>query len=186
MNETDELIYNRYITVHNEDDFRLLLERHRESLTLFLMGYVHNPEDAEELMLDAYAVAAAGKGFSGRSSFKTWLFAVGKKLAISHLRKKHFFFVSSDEQPEQEAITAEAPEMDLLTKERNLQIYDAINSLNNEYRQILILLYFEEMTHDEVSRVMKKNRKQIYNLAERSKKALKAELERRGFENAQY
>ena len=74
----------------------------------------------------------------------------------------------------------------MLTKERNQQIYDAINSLNNEYRQILILLYFEEMTHDEVSRVMKKNRKQIYNLAERSKKALKAELERRGFENAQY
>jgi hypothetical protein len=33
---------------------------------------------------------------------------------------------------------------------------------------------------------MEKNRKQIYNLADRARAALKKELERMGFEHAQY
>ena len=37
MTETDELIYSRYLAEHSEDDFRILLERHRESFMLFLM-----------------------------------------------------------------------------------------------------------------------------------------------------
>ena len=47
-------------------------------------------------------------------------------------------------------------------------------------------MYFEEMSYEEIERVLGKNRKQIYNLAERGRKALKDELERMGFDNAQY
>jgi multiple sugar transport system permease protein len=36
MTESDEQIYSRYLAQRNGDDFRILLERHRESLTLFL------------------------------------------------------------------------------------------------------------------------------------------------------
>ena len=50
MNETDETIYSRFLAERNEDDFRILLERHKESLMLFLNGYVHNLDDAEELI----------------------------------------------------------------------------------------------------------------------------------------
>ena len=89
MIETDEVLYSRFLAERSEDDFRILLERHKESMILFLNGYVHNMEDAEELMLDAYAQVAAGtKAFLGRSSFKTWLFSIGKKMALMHLRKE--------------------------------------------------------------------------------------------------
>ena len=60
MIENDERIYRRYLAHRSEDDFRILLERHRESLMLFLYSFVRNMEDAEELTLDAYAEAAAG------------------------------------------------------------------------------------------------------------------------------
>ena len=40
------------------------------------------------------------------------------------------------------------------------------------------------MSHEEAARVMKKTRKQIYNLAARGKKALRETLEGMGFENA--
>ena len=68
MHETDEQIYSRFLAEGCEDDLRILLERHRDGLILFLFSFVHNMEDAEELMLDAFAEAAAGAGFSGRSS----------------------------------------------------------------------------------------------------------------------
>ncbi len=183
MNESDELIYSRYLAEHNEDDFRILLERHRESLTLFLMSFVHNREDAEELMLDAYAEAAAETSYSGKSSFKTWLFSVGKKKALMRLRKKRLLFLPLEEPSD----TAGAPpEMVLLREEGDRQLYQAMEQLKEEYRQILILLYFEDMSHEDAARVMGKSRKQIYNLAQRGRKALKEELERMGFDYAEY
>ena len=183
MHETDELIYSRYLAEHNEDDFRILLERHKESLTLFLMSFVHNMEDAEELMLDAYAEAAAGISFYGKSTFKTWLFSIGKKMALMQLRKKRFQFIPVDEQ---DNTTAAPPEMDILRDECNRQLYQAMECLKAEYRQILILLYFEDMSHEDAALVMGKSRKQIYNLAQRGRKALKEELERMGFDYAEY
>ena len=50
-----------------------------------------------------------------------------------------------------------------------------------EYRRVLILVYFEDMTVEEAALTMGKTRKQIYNLLERGKKALKEELEKSGF-----
>ena len=50
MIETDEVLYSRFLKQRNEDAFRILLERHKESMILFLNGYVHNLEDTEELM----------------------------------------------------------------------------------------------------------------------------------------
>jgi len=181
MPETDELLYSRFLADGDSRGLKTLLERHGEALTLFLCGIVHNMEDAEELMLDAFAEAAAGAGFSGRSSFKTWLFSIGKNKALMLLRKRR-----TGREPVAAFETAGPPELDILRAERSNQLYQAIRRLNAEYRQILILLYFEEMSHEEAGRVMGRSRKQIYNLAERGRQALKKELERMGFEHAQY
>ena len=181
MMETEEAIYRRFLAEHNEEDFRVLLERHREGLVLFLYGYVHSMEDAEDLMLDAFAEAAAGAHFSGKSSFKTWLFAIGKNLALMHLRKRRFTApIARTEE------TAAPPELSILREERNRQLYEALSRLREDYRQILILLYFEDMSHEEAGRVMGKTKRQTYHLAERGRAALREQLERMGFDDAQY
>ena len=197
MNETDELIYERFLSEKNESDLLILIERHRESLMLFLNGFVGNIGDAEELMMDTFAEVAAGPTlFSGRSSFRTWLFSIGKNLALMRLRKAKRFAllpVNSRDDDSGEAQTdtpakdrTGSPEFEILKSERNRQLYEAMGHLNEEYRRILVLMYFEGMSHDEVSHVMRKNKKQIYNLAERGKTALKAELKKMGFAYEDY
>lgn len=180
---SDEELYRLYLARGDEEALRELLVRHRESLTLFLFGYVRSMEDAEELMLDAYAEAAAGADFAGKSTFKTWLFSIGKKMALMRLRKQRFTAEKPFEQTDE---IAAPPELNILREERNRQLYKALSQLKQEYRQILILLYFEEMSHEEVGRIMGKNRKQIYNLAVRGRAALREQLERMGFDDAQY
>jgi len=178
--ESDESIYSRFLEKRQEEDMTLLLQRHREGLFLFINGFVHNPEDAEEIMLDTFAQIAIGKSlFAGRSSFKTWLYSIAKKKAFMHLRKKRF-----DLQPlELLQLPAESlPELELLTKERDRQLYQAMEQLKEEYRQILFLIYFEKMSMEEAARVMGRSKKQVYHLSERGRKALKAQLERMGFE----
>lgn len=186
MHESDELIYQRYLKDKDERDLCTLLERHREGLMLFLFGYVHNEEDAEELMMDSFAVVASGTArFSGKSSFKTWLFGIGRNQAKMLLRKRKGLFVSLDDVGEIEEI-ADADELEILHEEDKKNLYEAMESIPYEYRQVLFLLYFEEMSRDEICEVMKKNKKQVYNLAERGKNALREELQRRGYQYEKY
>lgn len=184
MGETDEAIYSRFLDRRREEDLRILLERHQDSLLLFLFGYVHSMEDAEELLMDAFAEIAAGPSvFSGRSSFKTWLFSIGKKLALMRLRKTRFAFPPAEDEAD---AAAEPPEMELLRDERDRTLYAALRQIREDYRQILILLYFEEMSHEEAARVMGKSRKQVYHLAERGRRALREKLEEMGLSQARY
>ncbi len=184
MFETDEQLYSRFLEKEDSRDLAELLDRHRESLTLFLYGYVHDMEDAEELMMDAFAVVAAGKNrFFGHSSFRTWLFAIGRNRALSMLRRKRLSFESIDIR---DGSAEASPETPLFREERRRNLYRALSSLKEEYRQVLYLLYFEDMSHEEAGRVMGKSRKQIYNLAERGRKALKETLKRMGFDDADY
>ena len=50
MNEKDEDIYLRYIAKEDDKDLEMLLTRYRDGLFLFLLGFVKNEEDAEDLM----------------------------------------------------------------------------------------------------------------------------------------
>ena len=52
-NEQDEIIYTRFLRNRDENDLRILLERYKEKLTLFIFGYVNNAEDAEDAAEDA-------------------------------------------------------------------------------------------------------------------------------------
>ena len=180
MERTDEELYRAYLKQGDQDALRCLLERHREGLTLFLFGLVRSPEDAEDLMLDAFAEAAAGPTvFSGKSSFKTWLFSIGKHLAMKRLRRER------RELPLQELSAREIderlPETQLLREERNRALYLALERIAPEYREVLQLQYLEDMSPAEIAQVTGKRVKQIYNLSERGKRALRAELETMGF-----
>ncbi len=66
-------------------------------------------------------------------------------------------------------------------EERKIAVHKALQKLNEDYRQVLFLTVFEELTNEEAAKVMKKNKRQIENLVYRAKKALRKELEKEGF-----
>ena len=184
MPHTDEELYSRYMRDGCEDALRTLLERHREGLTLFIYAIVGDMDDAEDLMLDAFAAAAAGTSrFLGRSSFKTWLFSIGRNLAAGHMRKRKGPHLPLDDEL---AGSSAVPELEILKSEETRQLQQALSSLKPEYRQALTLIYFEDMSYEEAGRVMKQNRRQMYHLIERGKASLRETLERMGADFARY
>ena len=181
-NETDEIIYDRFLSERDEDDLRILLERYRDPLMFFIFGYVHSMEDAEELMMDSFAEVAAGRTvFSGRSSFRTWLFAIARNKARMHLRKRKPVTVPIDQLPES-ADAVYDPEKQFLQDERSIQLNHAMMKLESEAQHALHLIYFEEMSYDELAQVLGKSRRQTYRLADRYRMQLKKILESEGFD----
>ncbi|MCR5701534.1 MAG: sigma-70 family RNA polymerase sigma factor [Lachnospiraceae bacterium] len=183
-NNTDGQLYIRYVNDNDENAFRILFEKYRDSLFLFLNKIVFNEDDAEELMMDTFAILSSGTAKYKEKknvSFKTWLYAIAKNQARMFLRKNKATFSEIDEDNITLNESESTPESSILEDERNSKLYIALNNLDNDSRQVLYLTYFEDMTSGEISHVMKKNIKQIYNLTSRGKIALKKELEGMGY-----
>ena len=61
-------------------------------------------------------------------------------------------------------------------------MHTALHRLKLEYRQVLYLTYFEDLSISETAFILKKSIKQINNLLFNAKAALRSELERSGFD----
>ena len=171
-----EEIYLRYITECDDRDLEALLLAYREGLHLFLLSYVKNEEDAEDLLMDTFAKLAVDKpAFEARrqGSFKSWLYAIARNNALMHIRRCKMEAVPLDEGIVSEEDT---PESALLRDEENRQLYRALSALKPEYRRALMLAYIEGLTHEEIAKAMGIKLRQLYNLLDRGKKALRKRL----------
>ena len=189
MPETDGQLYIKYLKENDTEAFRVIYEKYRDSLILFLNGIVGNIDDAEELMMDTFAILSSKTvryKEKEEAGFKTWLYAIAKNRAKMFLRKhKTTFQLPEDDEMNSEELTEgnveASPEESLITKEENKELYSALDSLDSETRQVIYLIYFEDLKPSEISRIMKMNIKKIYNLTARGKTALKDTLERMGY-----
>lgn len=189
MPETDGQLYIKYLKENDTEAFRVIYEKYRDSLILFLNGIVGNIDDAEELMMDTFAILSSKTvryKEKEEAGFKTWLYAIAKNRAKMFLRKhKTMFQLPEDDEMNSEELTEgnveASPEESLITREENKELYSALDSLDSETRQVIYLIYFEDLKPSEISRIMKMNIKKIYNLTARGKTALKDTLERMGY-----
>lgn len=179
---SDEQLYDNFRSTRDREAIGILLDRYADRLTLFVYGIVHQAQDTEEIMLDAFAeVASLRTVFRGESGFKTWLFAIAQKLAYQLLRKKRPAFLPLREDL---SLEADPPDVALLKEERNRLLYQALNEIKPEYREALYLMYFEELSNEEIQRVTGKSAKQVYNLINRGRAALREKLKGMGFDDA--
>ena len=70
------------------------------------------------------------------------------------------------------------PEEALIAEEDKKTLYRALSRLEENQRQALHLVYFRDLSCEEAAKVLKKSRKQIYNLLYRGKEHLRTILEK--------
>ncbi|MDL2318714.1 sigma-70 family RNA polymerase sigma factor [Eubacteriales bacterium OttesenSCG-928-A19] len=165
----------------DEEALVTLISRYRESLHYFVAGMVNDTHLAEEIVIDAFTLMMRKGGqFRGDASLKTYLFSIGRNLALRHIRYRRKVQIVLSEKLD---MVVEESQIDgeILRHERDSALHAAMRSLREEYHAVLHLLYFEEMSYREAGIVLEKSEKQISNLAFRAKLALKKALESEGF-----
>ena len=183
MSKNDGLLYTRFLDDHDHNALEILFNKYRDSLILFIHGFIQNLDDAEELMMDTFAILASGTTRykpNENASFKTWLYAIAKNQALLYLRKRKIKYISSEENVlnNLQADVSFQPVNILLDNERDKRLYRAMESIDANYRQVLFLQCFENMKPEQICRIIKKNIKQTYNLLARGKEALRLAYER--------
>ena len=179
--DNGESSYRRFLAGDDEGLHEIICS-YRAGLILYLNSFVQNIHTAEDLTEDTFAeIAIKCPKFSGKSSFKTWLYAIGRNITAKHLRKQTKLSVVPLESQEYLA-DEENLENNHIKSEQKRMVHQALHRLKLEYRQVLYLIYFEKFTNAEAALIMKKSSRQIESLLYNAKKALKSELERSGFE----
>ncbi|MDO5292672.1 MAG: RNA polymerase sigma factor [bacterium] len=176
--------YSNYLRFLKGDAAGLeaLVETYNKTLIFFLNTYVHDLTVAEDLAAETFFELVVKKSrFKPNFSFKTWLFRIGRNNAIDYLRKqKRRNHVAFHEIEETLDHTQNLDEH-IIQDERKNQLLCAMSHIAEQYRDILYLIYFEDMSYVDAGIVMKKSEKQIKNLVYRAKLALKQALEMEGF-----
>ncbi len=173
--------YRRFLE-GNEDGIVEIIRDHKDGLMLYLNGYVQNIHIAEELTEDTFVKLVVKKPkFSEKSTFKTWLYSIGRNIAVDYMRRNPkgkvipLDEIASVLNDEENVLRA------YIQNEQKIFVHKALKRLNPEYRRVLYLVYFENFQNSEVAAIMKKSKKQIQNLIYRGKQALRLELEKEGF-----
>jgi len=173
--------YHRFLE-GDESGLEELVEAYSDNLIFFINSFMNNLTLSEDLMSDTFLELIVKKPrFVGDSSFKTYLFKIGRNKAFDYLRKQKRTLTVPFHNAENEISDVISIENSVLKNDQQKHVNQCLENINQEYRQVLHLLYFEEMSNEAVSIIMKKSKKQIENLAYRAKLTLKSTLEKEGF-----
>ena len=181
-----EQSYRRYLLGDDSGIVEIVTD-YKDGLILYLNSLVNNIHTAEELTEDTFFRLMIKKPvFSGKSSFKSWLYAIGRNIAVDYVRKASRQFSLPPE--DMDAYLSDKAELEkpYVREERKAMIHSAMEKLPPDYRQIIWLVYFEEFSNEEAGQIMKKNPRQIRNLLYRAKQSLKTELEKEGLTYEEY
>lgn len=168
----------RALAENDEDALRILVERYASSIYRFSVRYTGDESIAEDVAQEVFLrLFLHAKRFTPGRSFKTWLFAIVRNIAIdmarpySH-RKSFSIQTPEDFSPESVVSGSPTPEDRMASRERQEMIIGLLQDLPEKQRTVVILKYYEDMSTKEIGQVLGKSVSSVESLLARAKQNL--------------
>ena len=172
--------YQRFLDGDNEA-LVLLVREYSDALIRFAYCYVKDSAAAEDIMEDAFAaLIIKRRRFEDADNLRAYLYKMVRNKCVDYLRMHKKRVPLSDVERVFTADAERETETALLRQENRRAVYEALQNLPAQYRDILYLTYFEECSADEAARLLRRTKKQTYNLLHRAKTSLKELLIKEG------
>lgn len=147
-----------------------LVEKYSDKLVLFAYCIVGDYYSAEDVVSDAYAkLLFKNVEFENDIKLKAYLYKTVRSIAIDSVRRAKHTVRAED----MEEMLSYDGEREIFEREEHKLLYTAIQKLPEQYRNAVCLVYIDGLSVDEARAVLKKTRKQVYNLLARAKEDLK-------------
>ncbi len=174
--------YRRFLE-GDERAFDEIMEVYKDNLILFIDRYVHNIAAAEDIAIDVFSDLLVHKHrYNFKVKLKTYLYMLGRSRALNYIKHRDIFNMVELVDAESELIYRENLEDTIVANETKRVVHQAMDKIPDDMREVVYLIYFEEMSYEEAAKVMKKSKKQIDNLLYRAKKTLRTILGKEGIE----
>lgn len=184
MQPTDEALVAAALA-GTMDSFTALVERYQGRLVNYLFRMLRNEEDAHDLAQEVFVkIYGALNRFDDRYRFSTWLFRVAQNAAIDRIRKRRLKVVSLNRPETEEGDGGEwelpgndpTPYRTLRNSERGQAIQLAIDDLPIEYRELITLRHYGELSYDEIATLKSMPLGTVKNKLFRGRQMLKERL----------
>ena len=164
----DDIAYVVLCQKGDTEAFAVLVERHQKKMLNIAYRMTGNYEDACDVVQEAFLSAYRSlKTFRRESRFSTWLY----RIVVNHTKNRlmqvkarsHYESPVMDDSPEKEGNrspcqtpSCEAPLIEQIEK-RELQenVQKCIGSLDDEYREVLVLRDIQGFSYDEIRDILK-------------------------------
>ncbi len=152
-----------------------------DGLIFFVQPIAGDAAAAEDIAEETFARLCLRKpAYQDTASFKTWLYAVARNLALDERRKCAHTAVLPEEAWPELPDPADTPEEAYLRAEERRAVRRALAGLKPEYAQVLTLTYVEGLSNRQTAKIMHKSVHAVENLNSRARKALREALEQEG------
>lgn len=193
LSVADEELVRRTLAGEREC-FGDLVERYQSRLVSYLYRMVRNLDEAHDLAQEVFVrVYQALDRFDPHYRFSTWVFRVAQNAAIDVIRKRRFRPVSlqrpgedGGEPREWELPGTEPGALERLEEsERGVRIQRAIDGLPWEYRELILLRHYGELSYDEIATAKSMPLGTVKNKLFRARQMLKEMLSEEVAQNPQ-
>jgi RNA polymerase sigma-70 factor (ECF subfamily) len=172
----EKFLYNR-LKKQDQEAFAEIYDLFVEPLYRFIYFKVNNKEEAQDLTSEVFLKAwnsAQNKGELVVKTLPAFLYRIARNTVIDHYRKKKNDYSlddlvesgnepTNDQDPDQEFDA----NLDLATLET------ALHELKDEYREVIVLRYVEDLSTTEIAAILDKNKGAVRVLQYRAQEALK-------------
>jgi RNA polymerase sigma-70 factor (ECF subfamily) len=179
---TDEQIIGR-VRGGETRMFGELVRRYQDPVYGMVARFVGGSEDAQDVAQEVFLRVFRGlDGFKGESKFSTWLYRITYNLCADWLRRNR--------RPDRSAAAVEEADslpdgrVDLeegfLEEEQRVAVRHALSELDEKYRSVVDLHYYQKLSYDQIAVVLDMPVKTVETRLYRARKTLRESLERSG------
>ena len=165
----------------DREAFGALVEQYRDNVYRLAYRMCGNAYDADEAAQEAFVAAwRALPNFRGEAKFSTWLYRLTTNAAIDVMRREKRHQTVGDGEMMELADDADSPQETVERTEQQETVQKALATLSEEYREVLLLRYMEELDYAEIAEVLQLPSGTVKSRINRAKAALKAALLKSG------
>jgi len=173
-----------------QDALAELVERYQSDIFRFCLHYLKEVERAKELAQETFVrVFVARARFDQERAFRPWILCIARNLCLNELKRKKAVPMQSLEEYAstarglggEVARTAEdGPDQQVMMAERRALLEEALGSLDEASREIVVLRYFERMSARSIAEIVDSTEGAVRTRLHRILKSLREQYGARG------
>lgn len=173
MDEDHDVI--RLVLQGDVNKYRVLVEKHQRAVFNLCYQMLSNYEDAEELTQDVFVRAYEHLGgFRFKYRFFSWIYRIAINRTLAHIKQQN-------RKTGIDSITHKLTETDEEENDRSKHLKLAVNLLTENYKAVIILKYYEELSYKEMSVILEIPEKTIRSRLYDARIKMKQILEETGY-----
>ncbi len=180
--DLDKKLYNDYLDGQKEA-FEFLYNKYKQRIQYFIFNIIKDYQKAEDITQEAF-IYVMQNPIKENISFKYYIYMIAKSRAINYINVEKRRTEITEDYIYNSLETTEKDVLDFIMKEETKkEIIEAIDLLDEKYKNAIYLAKIEELSYEETSKILGETLQNTKNLIHRGKKQLRKILLKKGFDD---